>query len=97
MYAVLWVADRFVGWETPKNNVFDLIGENFENLNSISNIFQKTHDFLVFTNSVINFTYYKRASVNLFEKSTDRHFRDQGNIRHTTPTVIKMRFGPNIE
>ena len=57
IYAVLWVADRFVGWETPQNNVFDLIQEMFENLNSISNIFQKTHDFVVFTNSVINFTY----------------------------------------
>ena len=31
---------------------FDLIDEIFENLNSISNIFQKPHDFLIFTSSM---------------------------------------------
>ena len=37
-----------VGSEIPKHNGFDL----FENLNSISNIFQETQDFLFLTGSV---------------------------------------------
>ena len=37
-YAVLWAASRFDGLETPKHNVFD----QFENFNSISNIFWET-------------------------------------------------------
>ena len=44
----------------------------FENLNSISNIFQETHDFLVLTNPVIIFTHLR---------TTDRHFRDHWNVR----------------
>ena len=43
---------------------------NFENLNSISNIFQETHDFLVLTNPLIIFVYLR---------TTDKHFCDQGN------------------
>ena len=46
---------------------------NFENLNSISNIFQETRDFLVLTDPLIICTYLK---------TTDRHFRDQVNVRH---------------
>ena len=46
-----------------------MILSNFENLNSILNIFQETHYFLVLT--------------------TNRHFRDQGNVRHPTSNLLK--------
>ena len=45
----------------------------FENLNSILNIFQKTHDFLVFTGPLI---------ICIYLRTTGRHFRDQENVRH---------------
>ena len=38
--------------ERCKHNAFDNIDEIFENLNSISNIFQEPLDFLIFTGSV---------------------------------------------
>ena len=38
--------------ETSTYNAFDLTDEIFENLNSISNIFQEPHDFLIFTDLV---------------------------------------------
>ena len=60
-YAVLWVANRYVGSETPKHNVYDLIDGNFDNLNFISNIFQETHNLLVFTDSVFNCRYLRRS------------------------------------
>ena len=53
---------------------------NFENLNSISKICQGTHDFLVLTNPVIIYTYLR---------TTDRHFPDQGKVRHPTSKLLK--------
>ena len=53
---------------------------NFENLNSISNIFQETHDFLVLTGPVI---------ICIYSSATDRHFRDHGNVRHPTSKLLK--------
>ena len=53
---------------------------NFENLNSISNSSQETHDFLVLTNPVI---------ICIHLRTTDRHFRDQENVRHPTSKLIK--------
>ena len=38
--------------ERRKHNAFDIVDEIFENLNSISNIFQEPLDFLIFTGSV---------------------------------------------
>ena len=68
--AVLGAANRFVGSETPKYNAFDLFSKNFKDLNSISNIFQETHDFLVLTNSVILlYLFLERTSVSFFEKN----------------------------
>ena len=68
--AVLGTANRFVGSETPKYNAFDLFSKNFKDLNSISNIFQETHDFLVLTNSVILlYLFLERTSVSFFEKN----------------------------
>ena len=53
---------------------------NFENLNSSSNIFQETRDFLVLTDPLIIFIYLR---------TTDKHFRDQGNVRHPISKLIK--------
>ena len=57
VYAVLWAAKPFVPSEIPKHNAFDLIYENFKNLNSISNIFLRKTLF-VLTDSVIICTYF---------------------------------------
>ena len=53
---------------------------NFENLNSISNILQETHYFLVLTDLVI---------ICIYLRTTDRHFREQGNVRHPTSKLLK--------
>ena len=53
---------------------------NFENLNSISSIFQETNDFLVLTDPVIICNYLR---------TTERHFRDQGNVHHPTSKLRK--------
>ena len=53
---------------------------NFENLNSISNIFREEHDFLVLTNPLI---------ICIYLRTTDRHFRDQGNVLHPTSKLLK--------
>ena len=53
-----------------------MILTNFENLNSISNIFQETHHFLVFADPVIICICFW-------------HFRDQGNVRHPTSKLLK--------
>ena len=53
---------------------------NFENLSSISNIFKETHDFLFFTDPVI---------ICIYLRTTDRHFRDQGNVHHPTSKLLK--------
>ena len=51
---------------------------NFENLNSISYIFQEKHDFLVFTNPVILCIYLRT-----------RQFCDQENVHHSTSKLLK--------
>ena len=53
---------------------------NFENLNSVSNIFQETRDFLVLANLLI---------ICIYLRTTYRHFRDQGNVRHPTSKLLK--------
>ena len=53
---------------------------NFENLNSISNIFQETHNFLVLTDPLI---------ICIYLRTTDIHFRDPGNVRHPTSKFLK--------
>ena len=53
---------------------------NFENLNSISNIFQETNDFLVLTDPLI---------ICIYLRTTDRHFREQGNVHHPTSKLLK--------
>ena len=58
----------------------DLILINFENLNSISNIFLETYAFLVLTDPVI---------IYICLRTTDRHFRDHGNVRHPISKLLK--------
>ena len=53
---------------------------NFEHLNSILNIFQETHNFLVLTDPLI---------ICICLRTTDRHFRDLGNVRHPTSELLK--------
>ena len=53
---------------------------NFENFNFMSNIFQETHDFLVLTGLEIACIYLK---------TTDRHIRDQGNVRHLNSKLLQ--------
>ena len=60
-----------------------IIFTSFEKLNSISNIFQETHDTLVLTDPVI---------ICIYLRTTDRHFRDQGNVRHATSKLLKCDF-----
>ena len=63
-------------FETIKHNKFDQIWK----FKIISNIFQATHDILVLTDPVIICTYLS---------TTDRHFRDQGNVRHPNSKLLK--------
>ena len=74
-YPVLWVANRFVGLETPKHNAF-----YFKNLNFILNIFQKSHAFLDLTDLLI---------ICIYLRTTERHFCDQGNVRHLLSKLPK--------
>ena len=70
-----WAANPFVGLETQLTN--------FENLKSISNIFQETHNFLVLTDPI---------NICIYLRTTDRHLRDQGNVRHPTSKILKCDF-----
>ena len=56
---------------------------DFENLNSISNIFREVHDFLVLTDPLI---------ICICLRTTDRHFRHKGNVLHTTSKLLKTDF-----
>ena len=99
VYAVLWAGNCFVALEIPKHNAFDLIEENFKNLNSISNIFQETHDFLVLMDSVIACIYFlERASIISFKKNKlQQTFSWPAERLSSHLKVIKMRFGPKIK
>ena len=62
-----------------RRHLHTMILTNFENLNSISNIFQDTHDFLVLTDPVI---------ICIHLRTSDRYFLDQGNVRHPTSKLL---------
>ena len=53
---------------------------NFENFNSISNIFWEAHNFLVLMDPLI---------ICICLRTTDRHFRDQGKVFHPTSKLLK--------
>ena len=57
-----------------------MILTNFKHLNSISNIFQETHDFFFLTDPVI---------ICIYLGISERHFCDQGNVRYPTSTLLK--------
>ena len=70
---------------TLSNQRFGWLGDtelltNFENLNSVSNIFPETHDFLVLMDPVI---------ISIYLRTTDRHFYDHGIARHSTSKLLK--------
>ena len=60
---------------------------NFENLNSILNILQEPHVFSVLTNPVI---------ICIYLGTTDKHFRDQGNVLHPTSNLITCDLSKNL-
>ena len=53
---------------------------NFGNLNSVSSIFQEIHDFLVLMDLLI---------ICIYLKTTNKHFRDQENVRHPASKLLK--------
>ena len=53
---------------------------NFKNLNSISISISKTYDFLVLMDPLI---------ICIYLRTTDRHFRDQGNVRHPISKLLE--------
>ena len=74
-YAVLWATVLLA-----RRHLNTMLLTNFENLNSISNIFQKTHNFLVLTDPVI---------ISIYSRTIDRHFCDQGSVCHPTSKLLK--------
>ena len=62
-----------------RRNLNKINSTNFENSNSISNIFQETH-VLVLTDPVI---------ICIFLRTADRNFRDQGKVCHPTSKLVK--------
>ena len=52
----------------------------FENLNSISNIFQETHNFLVLTDPSV---------ICIYLRTTEKHFCDQVKVRYPTSKLPK--------
>ena len=58
-----------------------MILTNFEKLNSISNIFQETHDFFVLTDPVIIYIYLR---------TTESHLCDQGGVPHPTSKLLNF-------
>ena len=53
---------------------------DFENLNSISDIFQEIHKLLDLTDLLI---------ICVYLITTDKHFHDQGNVRHLASKLLK--------
>ena len=76
-YAVLWAANRFVGFEAPKHNGFD----EFWKLKFHFEHFPKNTRFLSF-DGPSNY-------LHLFLRTTGRHFLDQGNVLHPTSKLLK--------
>ena len=74
-YAIFWVANRFVGSETPKHNTFD----QFWKFKLHFDYFPRNIQHLSFdgpTNYLDLFT-------------TNRHFRYQGNVLYPTSKLVK--------
>ena len=66
---------------TTQRRLNTIILTNFENLNFMSNTFQKTCDFLYLTDPLI---------ICIYLRTTGRHFRDKGNVRHPTAKLLKF-------
>ena len=70
-----------------RRHLTTMILNNFEISISILNIFQETQNFLVLTEPLINCIYLR---------TTDRHFSDQGNVRHSTCKLLKCDLVPTL-
>ena len=66
------------GSERRKHNAFDLIDEIFENLNSISNIFQELHDFFFLQTQRLFIFLQEAARLNCSVKNNDGCFPIRG-------------------
>ena len=76
---------HLVGYVKPtvlltRRHLNTMLLTNFENANSISNIFQVTHDFLVLVDPLI---------ICIYLRITDRHFCNQRNVHHLTSKLLK--------
>ena len=76
IYLVGYAANSFLVWR----HLNIMLLTDFGNLNSILNIFQETHKFLDLTDLLI---------ICIYLRTTDRHFRDQGNVHHLTSKLLK--------
>ena len=63
-----------------QRNLNTMILTSFKNLPLISYIFQETHNLLVLMDPVI---------ICIYLKTTGRHFRDKGDVRHPTSKLLK--------
>ena len=70
-----------------RRHLITMILNNFEISISILNIFQETQNFLVLTEPLINCIYLR---------TTDRHFSDQWNVRHSTCKLLKCDLVPTL-
>ena len=75
---------HLVGYVKPtvlltRRHLNTMLLTNFENANSISNIFQVTHDFLVLVDPLI---------ICIYLRITDRHFCNQQNVHHPTSKLL---------
>ena len=84
-FFIFFYAKRMLYSEQPivllaRRHLNTMLLTNFENLNSISNLFQETHDFFVLTDPLI---------ICIYLGTTDRHFRGLRNVRHSTLKLLK--------
>ena len=73
--SVFWAANRFIGSGTPEHNAFDQFWKSkfhFEH-------FPRTTCFLSFD---------EPSNYCIYLGTTDKHFRDQGNVLHPTSNLI---------
>ena len=89
---MLWAANRFAGSEIPKRNAFDIIDKNFENLNSISNIFQETNNFLVLTDSAIICIYLKKSLRKFLSKKKKNKTSTDISVTRGTSVVLSQSY-----
>ena len=91
-HAGLWVINRLAGSDRPKHNALDLMAKNPENLNSILNIFQETHDFWVLKDSVTISIYLRINQRKFLLKKHQQTFSWPGERPSSHPKVLVQIF-----